>query len=71
MTAAELAWWNYQKALERARHSEEVGDRTGQIIAESSAGRWLSEWVAAEGLTETERPASASPAATSPTAPTA
>ena len=68
MTAAELAWFNYQRAVERARRSEEVGDRTGQIIAESSAGRWLSEWVAAEGLTE---PASASPTATSPTAPTA
>ena len=71
MTAAELAYWNWQQAEKRAEACRAVGDRTGQIIAESSAGRWLSEWVAAEGLTETERPASASPAATSPTAPDA
>ena len=68
MTAAELAYWNWQQAEKREEACRAVGDRTGQIIAESSAGRWLSEWVAAEGLTE---PASASPTATSPTAPTA
>ena len=61
------AWRQYQQAQQRADRACQHNDRTAWLIADGQASRWLDRWVNAAEPTETERPASASPAATSPT----
>ena len=44
-TRAELAWFNYTEANKRIDRCKAAFDRAGQVIAESQAQRWLTEFL--------------------------
>ena len=62
------AWRQFNLATERANRCARVNDRTGFLIADGQAARWLDRWQNAEDSTA---PASASPSPAFPTAPAA
>ena len=50
MTSTELAWHNYQQAERRVDACKAANDRTGLLIAQSSATHWHEIWQVADQL---------------------